>query len=142
MKTYDFINQSIGQKVYLVNKGDIAFDSEYKSLIYNKVPLTLLKLTKKGMAYTVDGAGNFHSVPPSCLREFDESKQEVLKYCDKLNEKNRGTAFGMAKCSECGKPFVLAYHIKSGSFLNVIPNMCGEDEREKLGLNDGDYRGF
>lgn len=56
--------ESIGETVYVSNKGDLAFDSEMKSLIYKKVPLKIEKLTKGGMVYLSDENGKFYSIPP------------------------------------------------------------------------------
>jgi len=68
MKTLDFINQAIGNKVYLTGEGDLAFYHELRYFIYNKTPLTLLRLTKGGRAI-VEYKGKEFSVPPNNVRE-------------------------------------------------------------------------
>jgi hypothetical protein len=60
------ILDNIGQTVFVSNVGDLAFDSEMKRLIYRKIPLTLVKMTKGKMAYLQEGK-KFHSVPPRCV---------------------------------------------------------------------------
>lgn len=69
MKTHDFINANIGNKVYITGEGDLAMSGELRQLIYNKTELTLVKLTKSGMVYLEDESGKFYSVPPSNVRE-------------------------------------------------------------------------
>jgi hypothetical protein len=69
MKTYDFIKQAIGCQVYLTNDRDLAHDGELRPLIKNKTPLTLLKLTKAGMALVRLEDGTEYSVRPSNVRE-------------------------------------------------------------------------
>lgn len=70
MKNYEFIEKNIGAKVYVTGEGDLAMCGEFRSLIFEKIPLTIVKLTRGGMAYLVDGSGNFYSVPPRNVREF------------------------------------------------------------------------
>jgi hypothetical protein len=69
MKSYDFIVKNIGRKVYVNGDGDLAFNGELRGIIFNKTELTILKLTKGGMAYLVDDENNFYSVPPRNVRE-------------------------------------------------------------------------
>lgn len=70
MKTHEFIQKSIGNKVYLTDNARVlAFDGDLRKIIFNKTELTLLKLTKNGMAYLVDDHGQHYSVPPRYVRE-------------------------------------------------------------------------
>lgn len=70
MKTYDFIRQAIGSKVYLTRDGDLMMSGELRGFIYNKMPLTLMKLTKAGMAVVKSDDGKEYSVPPRNVREI------------------------------------------------------------------------
>ncbi len=70
MKNNDFINANIGNTVYLTNSGD-AMCGKITQLILNKTPLTLIKLTRGGMAYLRDDHGTYYSVPPRIVREFE-----------------------------------------------------------------------
>lgn len=69
MKAHDFIKSNIGNKVYVTPSGDLAFCGELKHIIYDKTELTIVKLTKSGMAYLVDAENNYYSVPPRNVRE-------------------------------------------------------------------------
>ena len=69
MKAYDFINLNIGKKVYLLPDGDLGMSSNLKLLIHYETPLTLLGLTKGGMAKVQEEEnGNIHIVPPRNVR--------------------------------------------------------------------------
>jgi hypothetical protein len=68
MKTLDFIKQAIGRKVYLTNDGDLGFDGSLRGFIFNKTELTLVKLTKGGMA-VVEYENKQYTVPPKNVRE-------------------------------------------------------------------------
>jgi len=73
MKTYEFIRQAIGTDVYVTGQGDLACGRELSKLIYGKIKLKLIKLTKSGNAYLHDEEANkFYSVPPSNVREYTE----------------------------------------------------------------------
>lgn len=72
MKTYDFIKQAIGNKVYLTPDGDLAMSGELRGFIYSKTPLTLIRLTKGGMAIVKSDDGKEYSVPPRNVREIDQ----------------------------------------------------------------------
>lgn len=69
MKTYDFINQATGNKVYLTGDGDLGMSGELRGFIFNKTPLTLIRLTRGGMAIVKDDEGSEYSVPPRNVRE-------------------------------------------------------------------------
>lgn len=69
MKSYDFIKENIGARVYVTGDGDLAICSHLRRIILNNVELTIIKLTKGGMAYLMDDEGNFYSVPPRNVRE-------------------------------------------------------------------------
>lgn len=71
MTTYDFILNNIGSSVYITGDRDLAFNGELKPLIQNKTELTIVKLTKKGMALLTDGKKTY-SVPPSNVREIGQ----------------------------------------------------------------------
>lgn len=71
MKAHDFIRESIGCKVYITGDGDLAMNGELRHLIFNKTELTIVKLTRGGMAYLTDGKGKFYSVPPKNVREVN-----------------------------------------------------------------------
>ena len=71
MKTHDFIEKSIGCKVYITGDGDLGMSGRLRNLIYNKTELTIVKLTKGGMAYLIDNYGNYYSVPPRNVREIN-----------------------------------------------------------------------
>lgn len=89
MKTKDFINQAIGNRVYLTALRDLGMRGELKQLIYNKTPLRLIKLTKSGLAYVKDEATNrYYSVPPTNVREFEEVKWEwIIKKYSRIEDK-------------------------------------------------------
>jgi len=70
MKAYEFIEKNIGNKVYVTGDRDLAFDGDLRKIIFNKTELTIVKLTRKGMAYLVDSQNNFYSVPPGNVREI------------------------------------------------------------------------
>ena len=71
MKNHDFIKQNIGNKVYITGDGDLGMrGGMIRSAIEFKTPLTIIKLTKSGMAYLVDDWGIFYSVPPRNVREI------------------------------------------------------------------------
>ena len=69
MENHDFITENIGSTVYITGDGDLAFNGELRRVIFNKTELTIVKLTKGGMAYLTDGKGKFYSVPPRNVRE-------------------------------------------------------------------------
>ena len=69
MKAYDFINQAIGNKVYLTGDGDLAMSGELRYFIIKKTPLTLVRLTRGGMAIVKSDEGDEYSVPPRNVRE-------------------------------------------------------------------------
>jgi hypothetical protein len=62
MKHEEIINNT-GNKVVLNSYGDLLMDSKLKPLILHKVELTIVKLTKGGMAYLVDEDNKYYSVP-------------------------------------------------------------------------------
>jgi len=70
MKTYDFIKQAIGTKVYLTGDGDLGMSGELRGFIYDKTPLTLMRLTRGGMAIVKSDDGKEYSVPPRNVREI------------------------------------------------------------------------
>lgn len=71
MKTYDFIKQAIGNKVYITRDGDYAMNGELRGFIFDKTPLTLIRLNKKGMAIVKSDYEKEYSVRPSNIREID-----------------------------------------------------------------------
>lgn len=73
MKAYDFINQAIGEQVYLTGDGDLAIHSHLKPFIYEKTSLKLIGLSKGGMAI-VEHNGVKFKVPPKNVREYSEIK--------------------------------------------------------------------
>ena len=70
MKTFDFINSNIGNKVYITNHGDLAIDPTLRKLIVNKTELTLKSLTRGGRAIVSENNGKVHSIPPKNIREI------------------------------------------------------------------------
>lgn len=72
MTTKDFIEQNIGNDVYVTGDRDLAFNYELRKIIFNKTKLKLVKMNRKGLAYLEDSEGNFYSVPPSNVREYSE----------------------------------------------------------------------
>ena len=77
MRNHDFIIKNIGNKVHVSGAGDLAFCGEYRGIIFNKTELTIVKLTRSGMAYLVDSNNKFYSVPPRNVIEIlthDEKK--------------------------------------------------------------------
>lgn len=70
MKAYDFINSSIGNKVYITNNGDLSIDPILRNLIFNKTELSLKRLTKGGMAIVEDDDGKEYAIPPRNIREI------------------------------------------------------------------------
>ncbi len=72
MKTHEFIEKNIGNKVYVTGDGDLAFNGGLRKIISSKtrtIELTIVKLTKGGMAYLMDDENNFYTVPPRNVRE-------------------------------------------------------------------------
>ena len=59
-----FIEENIGNKVYIKPGADLSFSSEFRRIISNKIPLTIIKLTKSGMVYLTDNQNNFYTIPP------------------------------------------------------------------------------
>lgn len=84
MKTLDFVNSNIGEKVVLVAAQDNMFDREVKDFICNKTEFTLIKLTKSGNAHLQLIDGTYRSYPPSWLR----LASEVDEYYKRNNEWN------------------------------------------------------
>jgi hypothetical protein len=69
MKTHEFIQKNIGAKVYVTGDRDLAINQELRKIIFNKTELTIVKLTRGGMAYLTDNNNNFYTVPPRNVRE-------------------------------------------------------------------------
>ena len=69
MRTYDFINSNIGNKVYITSDGDLAMDGSLRKFIFNKTEFTLLRLTKGGMAILCDENGKEYLIPPKNVRK-------------------------------------------------------------------------
>jgi hypothetical protein len=65
MTAHEFIKQNIGNKVYVSGERDLAFNGELRKIIFNKTELTIVKLTRGGMAHLVDSDNKFYTVPPS-----------------------------------------------------------------------------
>jgi hypothetical protein len=63
------LKKNIGNRVYVTGDRDLAFNGELRKIISNKTELTIVKLTKSGMAYLVDDEGKFYTVPPRNVRE-------------------------------------------------------------------------
>lgn len=74
MKNYEFIEKNIGATVYVTRDGDLGFCGALRKIIFNKSPLTIIKLTKAGMAYLQDDNGIFYSVPPRNVRILENNK--------------------------------------------------------------------
>ena len=74
MKNHEFIEKNIGNKVYITGDGDLGIHAELRDLIYNKTPLTIIKLTKGGMAYLTDEKNKFYSIPPRNVREIQDER--------------------------------------------------------------------
>lgn len=74
MKNHEFIEKNIGAKVYITGDGDLMMNGELRQLIFYKTELTIVKLTRGGMAYLTDGKNNFYSVPPRNVREISTEK--------------------------------------------------------------------
>ena len=70
MKNHEFIQKNIGNKVYVTGDGDLGFDYNLRRIIFNKTELTIVKLTKSGLAYLVDDNMNYYAVPPRNVREI------------------------------------------------------------------------
>ena len=76
MTTEKFIKQAIGNIVYVIGDGDLAFNGGLRSIIFNKTPLKLIKVTKAGYAYLFDETINkYYSVPPRNVREIDNMRE-------------------------------------------------------------------
>jgi hypothetical protein len=73
MTTKDFIDQAIGEMVYVTGDRDLAFDGGLRKIIFNKTELRLLKWTKGGKVYLHNETENiYYTVPPSNIRESRE----------------------------------------------------------------------
>ena len=68
MKAYEFIEKNIGNKVYVKGDGGLVTCKYLRRLILYKTELTVVKLTKSGMAYLVDENNNYYRVPPRYVR--------------------------------------------------------------------------
>ena len=79
MKALDFIKEMIGKEVYITHGGDLGMCAELRGFIQHKDPLTLIKLTRAGLAFLQDEDGNYYSVPPRNVRDYEEVLKEVLK---------------------------------------------------------------
>jgi hypothetical protein len=74
-----FMEKNIGNKVYIKGSGDLAFSSEFRDIIKNKIPLKIVKLTKSGLVYLVDNKNNFYTVPlRNILYDNNDSDKENL----------------------------------------------------------------
>lgn len=62
-----------GNTVYIHHRRDIVMYSEIRQLVYSRVPLTLIKLTKGERAYLRDSEGEFYSVPPSTIELYPDA---------------------------------------------------------------------
>lgn len=51
MKNHEFIEKNIRNRVYVTGDRDLAFNGELRKIISNKTELTIVKLTKGGMAF-------------------------------------------------------------------------------------------
>ena len=72
MTTKDFIDQAIGNLVYITGDGDLGMDSSLRRLISNKTELRLIKWTRGGSVYLHDENENkYYTVPPSNVREIN-----------------------------------------------------------------------
>lgn len=71
MNTLDWIRKNIGKKAIVNGRGDLAFLHELRSIIFNKTELTIVKLTRGGMAYLTDGK-KFYKVPPRNVDVIEE----------------------------------------------------------------------
>lgn len=113
MKNHDFINSNIGEQVYVTGDGDLAMNSEFRNIIFNKTTLTIVKLTRGGKAYLKDSYGHFYSVPPRNVREISERDElALIKNLEKLNsdfEYDCIAQFCMADCVPC---FLCEFSIK------------------------------
>jgi hypothetical protein len=73
MTTKDFINQAIGNMVYVTGDRDLAFCGELRQIIFNKTKLRLIKWTKSGMVYLHDETEDkYYTVPPTNVREIED----------------------------------------------------------------------
>ena len=79
MKAYDFIENSIGSKVFLEG----IHTKELGHLAQLKKILTIVKLTRSGLVYLTDGT-RFFTVPPRYVRECISLR---LDKCDELSVK-------------------------------------------------------
>jgi hypothetical protein len=71
MNTLDWISQNIGKKAIVNGNRDLAFNGELKPIIFNKTELTIVKLTRGGMAHLTDGK-RFYTVPPGNVDVIEE----------------------------------------------------------------------
>ena len=72
MTTKVFIQQAIGEMVYVTGDGDLAFDGHLREIIFKKTPLRLIRVTKAGYAFLSDEKTNkCYSVPPRNVREIN-----------------------------------------------------------------------
>jgi hypothetical protein len=45
MKTYDFINSNVGNKLYITRDGDLFMNSRFRYFVHMKTEFTLIRLT-------------------------------------------------------------------------------------------------
>lgn len=64
LNNLDFIEKNIGNRAFISGDGDLALCGEFREAIFKKTKFTIVKLTKKGMAYLMDDYNNFYNVPP------------------------------------------------------------------------------
>jgi hypothetical protein len=71
MKAHEFIEKNIGNRVYVTGDRDLAFNGGLREIIFKKTELTVVKLTRGGLAYLMDDKNRFYAVPPRNVREVD-----------------------------------------------------------------------
>ena len=78
MKTLDFINANIGERVYISNSSEY-FDSEIKRIVFGQKesPVMILQgLTKGGLAYIKVNDVEYISIKPSHIRLYSELEEK------------------------------------------------------------------
>lgn len=86
------VKKSVGMQVTVNGSGDLAMEAGMKSLISDKIPLTILKLTRGGMGYVEDEKGDTYVIPPKNL-DLVEPNGEDMNYIIVKNEDGKLNTF-------------------------------------------------
>jgi hypothetical protein len=118
MKALDFIISNIGEKVYLTYGMDLAIHGELRKFMsWNhqdpQMFLTIIKLTRGGLAYLLGDDKEYYAVPATSVRLRDYVYDISGKHCPHCNS-NRLNYYSEAKdflCLDCNNLWIPIYEI-------------------------------